>query len=208
MAKLNKNVIAALKAIQASGRVTKDVGEPLIKQGLIEVNTGDVVNGAAAARLTPKAEEGLGEKAAGGAPNAGVAASAFALISNAIPPESKRGFGREPGPSKYPFEQMSVGQSFFVADEADKDAVKTMTSAVANANNKYRVDTGTKETVTRAVREGKKAKLDTNGQKIMETVEVPVYDYPRKFIVRGVKAGEKYGEWIAPADGALITRQK
>lgn len=209
MPKLNKNVVAALQSIKTTGRVTREVGEPLIKQGLIEVNTGDVVDGNAAARLTEKGEEGLGAKASGGAPSASQVASSFALITNAVPPESKRGVGREAGPSKYPFDNMQPGNSFFVGNSAEiENAVKTMTSAVANANNKSRVDTGRKETVQRAEREGKKAKLDASGNKIMHSVEVPVYEYPRKFIIRGVKQGQKCGDWEAPADGALITREK
>jgi hypothetical protein len=56
------------------------------------------------------------------------------------------------------------------------------------------------------VREGRKAKLDANGAKMKETVQVPVLAYERKFSARPVKGGEKYGEWVAPADGALVFR--
>jgi catalase (peroxidase I) len=60
MAKLNKTVIAALSLIVSTGRATKEVGEPLIKMGLIEVNTNDIdENGAAAARLTQKGIESM-----------------------------------------------------------------------------------------------------------------------------------------------------
>lgn len=208
MAKLhNKTVQAALARIMSTGRATL-ADKPLLDQGLIEINKDDVVNDEAAARLTQKGQDGMPKQApvnTGAAPSP----SSFAIITNAIPPESKRGVGRQAGPSKYPFDQLEAGGSFFVAASAETpDPLKSMNSAVSNANNKYRVDTGTTEQVERTKRDGKKAALDAAGNKIKETVTVPVYNYPRKFIVRSVKNGQKCGEWIAPADGVLITRQK
>ena len=192
MAKLNKTVIAALKKINETGRATQAVGEPLLKQGLIEVDTNDVNEEGAKARLTAAGLEGIGEKAV-------ATTSTYALIANAVLPESKRGFGRKEGESKYPFATMDVGISFFVpnADAPKGDALKSMTSAVSNANAKYREETGEKRTVTRKVK---------NGGGATETVELPVYKQLRKFSIRGVKAGTAYGGWTAPADGALIAR--
>lgn len=204
MAKLhNKTVQAALKAITETGRVSEEVGKPLLEQGLISVNTNDVVNDLAAAVLTDKGKAGMPVANTGAAP----APSNFAIITNATPPESKRGAGRVAGPSKYPFDQLATGASFFVAVSAETpDPLKSMNSAVANANNKSRKDTGRTEQVERTKREGKKAAIGADGKKIKETVTVPVYEYPRKFIVRAVKNGQKCGDWVAPADGALITR--
>lgn len=206
MAKLNKTVIAALKKIQETGRATQEVGKPLLDMGLIEVNTNDVVDGAAAARLTAAGLEGLGGKK----PEAAAAsASQFALINNAELPPSKRGFGRQAGTSKYPFANMEVGNSFFVsnADVEGGDAVKKLTSTVSNMNNKYRTPTGEKETKERTKRgEGNKAVLDAEGNKVKETVTVDKYKQERKFNIRPVKAGVQYGGWTAPADGALIGR--
>lgn len=206
MAKLNKNVIAALKKIQETGRATQAVGEPLVKQGLIEVNTADVNEaGEAAARLTAAGLEGIGQPT-GSAP---ATPSKYGIITNAVLPESKRGFGRKEGESKYPFADLNVGGMFFVpnADVAKGDALKSLTSAVSNANNKYRTETGQTEQKTRTKRgEGNKAVVDAEGNKVKETVTVPVYKQERKFSIRGVKAGVKYGEWEAPADGALIAR--
>lgn len=209
MAKLNKTVIMALTEIHNTGRVTQEVGKPLLEMGLIEVNTNDVDgNGAAAARLTQKGIEGMGKNTnKNKAPTA--SASSFALINNAKLPESKRGFGRKAGESKYPFAQMEVGQSFFVAnsDVEGGDALKKLTSTVSNMNNKYRTETGDTETKTRTKRgKGNKAVTDEAGDKVKETVTVPVYKQDRKFNIRGVKAGVEYGEWKAPADGALIGR--
>lgn len=205
MAKLNKTVISALKEIQKTGRVTQDVGEPLLKMGLIQVNTDDVIDGAAAAVLTDTGLEGIGGKKV----EATASTSQFALINNAKLPESKRGFGRVAGSSKYPFANMQLGQSFFVsnADVEGGDAVKKLTSTVSNMNNKYRSETGETETKTRTKRgEGNKAVVDAEGKKVKETVTVPVYKQERKFNIRAVKSGVVYGEWTAPADGALIAR--
>lgn len=209
MAKLhNKTVIAALSLIQSTGRATQAVGEPLVKQGLIEVNTADLdADGAAAARLTQKGIDGMPKNAVAGA--APAAPSNFALIDNIELPESKRGFGRVAGVSKYPFASMNVGQSFFVTNaEVDGgDALKKLTSTVSNMNNKYRTATGENESKTRTKRgEGNKAVLDEAGKKVKETVTVPVYKQDRKFSIRGVKNGTVYGGWTAPADGAVIKR--
>ncbi len=204
-AKLNKTVIAALKDIQATGRVTKEVADKLGPMGLIEINPQDIVDDKAAARLTQKGIDGMGNTNTNAAP---ASTSQFAVIKNAVLPESKRGFGRKAGESKYPFATMEVGDSFFVSNvDADGDALKKLTSTVSNMNNKYRTPTGQTEMKTVTKRgEGNKAVKDAEGKPIKETKEVPVYTQDRKFSIRGVKGGEKYGEWLAPADGALIGR--
>ena len=207
MAKLhNKTVIAALTTIQQTGRATQAVGEPLLKQGLIMVDTTDVnENGEAKATLTQKGIDGM-PVAKNATP---AAASSFALLDGVVLPESKRGFGRAAGTSKYPFATMEVGKSFYVGNaEVDGgDAVKKLTSTVSNMNNKYRTATGENETKTRTKRgDGNKAVVDAEGNKVKETVTVPVYKQDRKFTIRPVKAGEVYGTWTCPADGAIIQR--
>lgn len=209
MAKHNKTVTAALTLIQQTGRVTQAVGEPLLKQGLIEVDTSDVdENGAAKAVLTQKGIDGMpAPKSTTTA--AAPATSSFALIDNVELPESKRGFGRAAGASKYPFADMDVGKSFFVANAEVEggDALKKLTSTVSNMNNKYRTDTGATESKTRTKRgEGNKAVLDEAGKKVKETVTVPVYKQDRKFTIRPVKASVAYGGWTPTADGAVIKR--
>lgn len=209
MAKLNKNILVALSAIALSGRVSADVGKPLLEQGLIQVNTEDVVDGLAAAKLTeaafaqmpkPKPEAVAGE--------AGATQPVFAIINGIVLPESKRGVGRAAGPSKYPFATMEKGQSIFISDtEAGGIALKKLGSTVSNANNKYRTPTGASEEVTRTVRgEGNKAVLNPDGTKKKETKQVPVYKQDKKFTIRGVVAGTKYGDWTPPANGAVIQR--
>lgn len=206
MAKLhNKNVQAALARIQGTGRAI-EADKPLKDQGLIEVNPDDMVDGCPAARLTQKGIDGMPKQAPANT-GAASAPSNFAIIDNAVLPPSKRGAGRVAGPAKYPFADLLTGKSFFVADtEAKGNALKTIGSAVSNATNKYRVDTGKTEEVERTKRDGKKAALDAAGNKIKETATVAVYNYPRKFAARAVKAGQVCGGWTAPVDGALVTR--
>lgn len=206
--KINKDVLAALILIQSTGRATQTVGEPLVKMGLIEVNIDDIdENGAAAARLTQKGLESM--PTAKNTNAAAPATSSFALISGVELPESKRGFGRTTGVSKYPFADMDVGISFFVANSEVEggDALKKLTSTVSNMNNKYRTDTGVTESKIHTKRgDGNRAVLDEAGKKVKETVTVPVYKQDRKFTIRGVKAGNVYGNWAASADGAIIKR--
>ncbi len=207
MSAINKTVKAALQKIIDTGRVSQDVATKLGPMGLIEVNTGDIdENDMAACRLTQKGLEGMGKNTNTNAASTG---SKFALINNAVLPESKRGFGRKAGESKYPFADMNLGQSFFVSnDEVEGgDALKKLTSTVSNMNNRYRTETGKMQTVTRTVRgEGNKAVLNEDGSKRKETKQVPVYKQDRKFSIRAVEAGKEYGGWKAPANGALIAR--
>lgn len=223
MAKKGKVVVGGispiLMAIAASSEgfvyVAQADALPLMNANppLIEVNTAMVNDGKAAARLTDAGKAAVAAATAqvnkpvvGAAP---VTASSFAIITDAVPPESKRGFGRGNGaPAKYPFEQLAVNASFFVAKSAEMDnPLKTMGSTVSNANNKYRTETGATETKERTKRgSDHKAVTDATGNKVKETVTVPVYKQDRKFIIRSVTSGTKYGNWTAPADGALITR--
>jgi hypothetical protein len=62
--------------------------------------------------------------------------------------------------------------------------------------------------VTRAKRgEGNKAIKDpATGKNVTETVMVEEKRQTRHFAVRPVKAGVQYGEFTAPADGAVVVR--
>lgn len=136
----------------------------------------------------------------------------YAIITNAVlPAAKKRGNTAGSGaPTKYPFADLEIGGSFFSANTEHKngDAVKALGSTVSAQNDKYSEPTGEMKTVTRAVRDKqtKKAVLNPDGSKQTETVQLPVKKYNRKFSIRPVIAGQKYGEWVAPADGALIGR--
>ena len=208
MAKITKATIAALNAIATSGYVSQAVGEPLLKDKLIQVDTSKLNDkNEAAAVLTEAGKKALGSEAKA---EASTPATQFAIITNAVPPASKRGNHLGGGaPAKYPFASMEVGNSFFVPVSADlPDPVKTLGSTVSNANAKYAKPTGETKQVERTKRgEGNKAVLDANGNKVRETVTVEVKKQERKFIIRGVEKGKTYGGWVADADGALISRE-
>lgn len=216
--------VAKLKAIvdaTAAGTavyVGQVVGQPMLAHNppLIEINTA-VQNPAdpteVICRSTPAAADYL--KAAEAAP-AGDKPK-HAIITNAeLPAPKKRGNSSGSGaPTKYPFADLEVNASFFSAnsEHKNKDAVKALGSTVSAQNDKYSeqvVKDGVPQTktVTRAVRDKqtKKAKLNPDGSKVTETVELPVKKYNRKFIIRPVEKGKTYGGWTAPDSGALIAR--
>lgn len=189
-------------------------GQPMLAASppLIEINTA-VTNPAdpseVLCRATPDADTFLAANPAGAAKSD---TPKYAVITNAVlPPAKKRGnLSGSGAPTKYPFAEMEVGGSFFSpnSDHKNKDAVKSLGSTVSAQNEKYSEPTGEKKTVTRAVRDKqtKKAKLNPDGSKVTETVELDVKKYNRKFTIRAVEAGKSYGGWTAPADGALVGR--
>ncbi len=214
MAKKDKKVDTALLAGIASGAVayiSRDNGLPLVQAGLVEVNT-DILDddGNAAVRLTDKGKVMInGSETISTDDVATVSVGAkYAVINDAVLPASKRKGGGGGAPVVYPFDSLEIGQSFFVpVSEKHKDPVKTLGSTVSSANMRYAEKTGETKTVIRTKRGPKnRAVLDEAGEKVRETVEVPVYRYTRRFSLRPVEAGKTYGNWIAPASGALIAR--
>jgi len=181
---------------------------PLIEVNVSMLDPND--SNKAAVRPTAAAQAFL---ANGAAHQAAAPASVgnYTLITNAVLPEPKKrgnSFGSG-APTKYPFAEMPVGSSFFSAntEHAKGDAVKALGSTVSSQNRKYATETGETKTQKRAKRdENNNLILDANGNKIIEVVTLPVLKYERKFTIRAVEAGKKYGEWVAPADGALIAR--
>ena len=182
---------------------------------LIEVNTGlldpnDQTK--AAVRATQAAKDYVASQSQGNQTNTATEPSKYEIITGAVLPEArKRGNVAGAGaPTKYPFADMPVGGSFFSADSEHKNgnAVKALGSTVSSQNRKYAEETGEHKTVTRAVRDKTthKAQLDAEGKKVTETISLPVLKYNRKFTIRPVVGGQKYGEWTAPANGALIAR--
>lgn len=130
-----------------------------------------------------------------------------------LPKTVRKGFGGG-APTKYPFDTMAVGGYFFVAntDVNKGDAVKTMGSAAGSANQRFAEDIVIDgviqtEVVTRAKRgPDHKAIKGADGKNVTEQVTVNKKRFTRKFVVRPVKAGVKYGDFTAPADGAVIAR--
>lgn len=208
-ANVNMEVLSRVVAKTKEGGfefVTVEEGKPLVDAGLIQVNTQITEGNKAAAKATAEGVSMVdGVTTAPAAPTT----SSFAIITDAIPPKSKRGGGRGGAPNKYPFDALEIGQSFLVANSQVKngDAVKSMQSSVASANARFAQETGETKSVSRTKRgEGNKAALDAAGNKIKETVTVAVKKQLRKFTVRPVVAGQVYGGWTATDSGALITR--
>lgn len=204
--------VALLQAIGVGQmtHVSQEDGLPLLQHNppLIEVNTNDIVDNKAAVRLTADGAKMIGvETAVNVSSDVALNGSGYAIISNAALPAAKRG-GRGGAPVQYPFDKLDVGQSFFVPISAKHpNPVKTLGSTVSSANMRFSVETGEMKTVQRTKRgEKNKAVVDAAGNKVREQVTVPVRKQGRKFSIRPVKAGVKYGEWMAEADGALIAR--
>ncbi len=205
---VNMQLLAAIK----SGSVTHVSQTEAVEAGLnhdpalIEVNTDPsvIVDGKAPVRLSE-----AGNTMVNGAATNAPAASPYAIMSNVPLPASKRGNRIGGGaPKKYPFDQLEVNQTFFVAATAENpDPVKKLGSTVSSANMRFAVETGETKQVERTVRgPGNKAVKDGNGNNVRETKTVPVYKATRKFAIRPIAKGEKLGDWIADSDGALIGR--
>lgn len=206
--------IATATAGGGNGWVSSAIGKPLLDAGLIQVNT-QLTNPANAAEVAAKVTDAgiawLNANAGQPAQNANPApATQFPILTNVVPPPSRRGAGlRSSGaPKKYPFDQLEVGQSFFVPVSTETpDPLKSLGSAISAANMRYAEETGQTKKAKRAVKgpDGKAAK-GADGKIMKELVDVPVYKFNRKFQIRGVEKDKKYGDWVAPETGAVITR--
>ncbi len=193
--------------------VSQAVGGPMVAAGLIEVQT-SVPNPSNSAEVLCRATPAASDYLIAHKPDSKPAGTGYAVITNAVlPPAKRRGNPSGNGaPTKYPFDSLEVGASFFSANSEHKkgDAVKALGSTISAQNKKYSTPTGQEKTVTRAVRDKQthKAVLNADGSKQTETVQLPVLEYSRKFTIRPVEQGVKYGEWTAPENGALIARIK
>lgn len=197
--------VALLQSI-ASGQVARVSQEEFATiKDFAEANGQDVVDGKAAVRLTDAGNQYLANLNSGENKDKPM----FNVMKGFVPPPSQRGNKKGAGaPTQYPFATMELGEFFFVGNSQKPDAAKKLMSTVSQFNMKYRTETGETEQVERTKRgEGNKAVLDSEGKKVKETVTVKKYKQDRKFIIRAVKGGEKYGEWTAPEDGAAIMRE-
>lgn len=174
------DISAALAAVVAAGPngtfAPENVCKALEAEGLAEYSseTKDS-NGFMAIRATEagvirfNAESGTevpGDKVGGAA---AVAATGF-VIEAGIPVPSIVGRGGKGG-SKYPFDALEVGQSFFVPNsEAQPDAHASMGSTVSGATQRYATDHPTES-------------------KVVKGKTVPKKVYSRKFILRKVEGG-------------------
>lgn len=216
----SKSVNVKLLAAIASGAVDRisqadalPLMPPATDPGLIFVDTADIVDSKAKVSLSEAGKALLAEMSTKAQTANSASATAvhqnFAIISGAQLPASKRRGGGAGAPTKYPFDQLGLGDSFFVPNSASKDgnAVKHISSSVSTMNIKYSEETGETKQVERTKRGPKnKAVLDAAGNKVKETATVKVRKPVRKFSVRPVEAGKTYGTYVAPEDGALVAR--
>lgn len=175
--------LAEIVAAGANGMfVPESVYAPLVEAGLVEINpamTDD--NGYVATRATQAGIESLDSGATVGNNATSEATSATAetgktekvktmfKIEDSIPVPTISGRGR--GGNVYPFDQLEVGQSFFVAnDESKPNAAKSLASTVSSATARYAVASEDGATKT-----NKKGEV------------VPVMVETRKFVVRSVE---------------------
>ncbi len=211
-------VVAATDGAPGFMYLTAAEGGPLLNHTppLIEKNDTVTEGDKVACRALPAAKDYL-------AANQSVTAEAvktagnYAIMTGIKLPELKRR-GNTSGsgaPTKYPFADLPVGGVFFSGNsEHNKgDAVKALGSTVSAQNDKNAVQKQENgqpvfKTVTRAVRDKatKKAQIGPDGKKVMETVELPVKEYTKKFTIRPVQKGYTSGTWTAPEDGALVAR--
>lgn len=172
--KLEEIVAATLDASRGFIYTSAAIHGPLIEAGLVEVNP-DISNeaGEFATRATAKGvstvsknQEATAETGATQTATAGK--NGFVLEAGVPLPTIKRG-GR--GGEVYPFDEMGVGQSFFVAASEDKpNPAKSLASTVSSATARYAVPSADGATKT---------------NKKGETV--PVMVETRKFVVRSVE---------------------
>lgn len=160
--------------------VPQAIAEPLQAEGLIEINLG-IKNdaGEIACRATEAGIVQVSETVVLGTRENGtavmakvetVAAPAF-KIEVGVPIPAPVGRGRSG--SKYPFDVLEVGQSFFVPDSAEHpDASASLASTVSGATQRYATDHATET-------------------KVVKGKTVPKKVYSRKFALRKVEGGAR-----------------
>ena len=148
------------------------VHNPLIEAGLVEINpeitneAGEIATRAIIKPTETETQTAMTEE------QPTQTSFAFELESN-VPMPSIVGRGRTS--TTYPFEQMEVGQSFFVANtEAKPNAAKSMASTVSSATARFAVP---------------KVPAETKANKAGE--QVPVMVNTRQFVVRSVEGGAR-----------------
>ena len=175
-------VVIGLAEIVAAGAngmfVPESVYAPLVEAGLVEINPAMVNDaGEIATRATQAGIESLdkgetvGDNATSETAETGTTQKVKTMfkIEDSIPVPTISGRGR--GGNVYPFDQLEVGQSFFVAnDESKPNAAKSLASTVSSATARYAV--ASEDGATKTNKKG-------------ETV--PVMVETRKFVVRSVE---------------------
>lgn len=143
----------------------------MAKNGYVEYNA--EIKDAAGNVAVRATEKGIAKaQALAGVTAAPVAAPVSTFkIEDAVPVPPPIGRGRSG--SKYPFDQLEIGQSFFVPDsEEQPDAAASLASTVSGATQKYASDHPTEK-------------------KTVKGKEVPKKVYSRKFCLRKVEGGAR-----------------
>lgn len=220
---MNLNTLRAIANADAANTIlylTQEEGIELVKAGYATVNGAEVDpsdSGKRGMHITPEGAKVLAEANGGANPSEHTKPmTKYAVQVGGIElPKIQRGFKKGQGgggaPSKYPFDEMAVNGYFFVpnSDVKNGNAAKTLGSAAGSANQRYAQPTGEKETIKRAKRgTDHKAIKGPDGKNVMEEVEVEKKNFTRKYTVRPVIAGKQYGAFTAPADGAVVVREK
>lgn len=174
-----------------------DESAGLVAAGLVETNASLVDNfGGVATRATAQGMQYMADNqnsapaadaAASTAAPAAAASPSFVIASVPLPTRTRSNAGRS---SQYPFDNLEVGQSFFVpASEKMPNPRKSLASTVSSATRRY----ATKTDQTRVMK--------------IKGVEktVPVYNETRKFeVFEGT--GDAYGQ--PGVKGAIVGRTK
>ena len=187
---------AIVAATESDSFIYTDVAThgPMVAEGMVEVNPG-MTNPEnpqeLATRATQKGIDSMNPAIDNVVTAPPVKPSPFKIDDAIALPTIKRG-GR--GGNVYPFEAMSVGQSFFVPADAAKPApAKSLASTVSSATARYAVDSGEVETVSvknyQMGEDGKRARgADGKLIALEETTETrPKMTETRKFVVRSVE---------------------
>lgn len=164
--------LAQIVAAGAEGMFTPaSVHAPLVAEGMVEINTAVVdAAGNIATRATPKGIEAMNApqtQAPAAAPAPAAGKPSFAIETGVAMPAVS---GRGRTANTYPFDQLEVGQSFFVPNSPEREnAAKSMASTVSSATARYAVEVPGETVVNR---KGK---------------TVPKVEEVRKFVVRAVE---------------------
>lgn len=158
----------------------------MVEQGILEANLAmEDERGAHACRLTPAGIEYMNTingttGASATTAKEKVMSQSFAILDVPIPTTKRKGgAGR---PSKYPFDGLEVGKSFFVPCSVDQpDPAKSLGSVVTSANRRYATETA-------------ETKKNRKGE------DVPKLAYTRRFVVRPYTH--------EGVEGALVCREK
>ena len=176
--------------------------EPLFNQGLIEVHPEADAEGKHLVRANATA---LASN------KVGIVENPAFFIAADVPVPAISGRGRASAASAYPFDNLAVGHSFFVANTEDRpDAAKSLASTVSAAKARYAVETGEMKSVVVKVyakdADGKIVK-NADGSRVVtgEVTETrAVTRQERDFVLRAVEDGAPWGQ--AGVAGAAIWR--